>query len=160
MIAKLINFVFSKIAIIYELIQRLHAIVNGYAYGMVKYRKANEPNLSRIQALLNILPALIDESKEFLYALRKFQIKESFFELNDIYHTIVLSIVYTILPKVLLNNVYTFYFVFFMSGVLTPAKHGIRYLKYGCIRSIEHCKHNDHNCVNNNLTKKKRKFKN
>jgi hypothetical protein len=128
-------------------------IIHGYAIGMINYNETNDKNSTRQLLLLNLIPALFEELREYMHDLVNFRFMNAFLELNDVYHTIIVTLVMLFSPKFITNQVYIWYLVFFWSGILTPAKHGLRYLKYGCIRSLNNCKNNEHNCINNYLTR-------
>ena len=139
-----------------ELINRAIQIIHGYSIGMARYREQNDNNLTRTSIILKLLSAIYDEFREYMHDLLNFRFINAFLELNDMFHTIVVGLLMFFLPYSITKKTYIWYLVFFWSGIFTPTKHSLRYLKYGCIRSLNHCRINDHNCINNNLTRKKR----
>ena len=138
-----------------ERIKLAFVIIHGYSLGMTKYRELNDKNITRRLAIQFSLTAINDEFRECMKELKKFKLKQAFYEFFDLYHTLIVALVTIIFPSFIRRKQYIWYLVFFLSGILTPSKHSRRYLKYGCIRNINHCKINDHNCINNNLTRKR-----
>ena len=124
-------------------------IINGYANGMCRYRELNDKDLYCVSLLANFLPAIYGEFRECLRKLTSLKLIDAFLELNDIFHTIITTFLIFLLPNCVTKSKCIWYFVFFSSGVFSPVKHGRRYIKYGCIKTLNLCRANDHNCINN-----------
>ena len=138
-----------------EIIKLAIRILHGYSIGMAKYRELNDKNLTRKLAIQNSLLSINEEFIEYVNDLKKLNLKNAFYELCNVYHTLVVALVSVIFPSYITRKSYIWYLVFFWSGILTPVKHSRRFLKYGCIKSLNRCKINDHNCINNNLTRRR-----
>ena len=130
------------------LITRFFSVLCGYARGMAVYRRDNCERNHRHIFKANV-KALMDELVEAMEEIRHFRCSAFFFEMCDVWHTVVVLIVRAFLPRSTHQSRFLWFTVFFVAGVITPWKHGARYVDHGCIRSFRHCQQGDHLCSNN-----------
>jgi hypothetical protein len=129
-------------------ITRALSVLCGYGTGMALYRRDNcERNHWHIFKV-NIM-ALMDELVEAFDELWHFRCLAFFFEICDVWHTLVVLMIRTFLPRSVHKSKFIWLITFFVAGVITPWKHGARFIDYGCIRSFRHCQQGDHKCSNN-----------
>ena len=130
-------------------IVRFLSVLYGYSTGMAVYRHDNcESN--RWQIFKTNLVAITDELVEAIEEIRHFQCLAFFLEMCDVWHTIVVLMIRTLLPRSFHESSFIWFMAFFLAGVITPWKHGARYVDHGCIRSSRHCQQGDHKCSNKN----------
>lgn len=130
------------------------SVLFGYGAGMVVYHRDNFSERNRLDIFKNTFSALADEFAEAFQELRQFRCSNFLSEICDVWHTVVVLMVRTVLPKAVQNNRSVWCIAFFLAGAVTPWKHGARYLNHGCIRSVVHCRRKDHLCSNSNDTNK------
>lgn len=66
-------------------------------------------------------------------------------EFADMIHAITWIFVF-MLPNIITESKALYVIVFFLAGIITPYKQGVRYIENGCIRSPRNCKAGDHTC--------------
>ena len=110
--------------------------VTAYARGMVAYRTNNWKGRAEAWSMA---AATYDEFIELIEAIVAFESFEVIAELCDVTHGIVNTIALLVLGSWMKNTVV--YRFLYLLCPLTAWKHGDRYLKYGCVRSLNH--HNE-----------------
>lgn len=123
-----------------------------YSIGMSNYtRRNNIKQISfnnKIKLVINVeslWKAFCDESHEFIYEIKNFNLIASLLELGDVWHTFVKYIMGLILPK----NIFVSPFlwaILFLFLLPTSFKHGKRYFWYQCIRNHKNNNNLDHIC--------------
>ncbi|UJR06954.1 hypothetical protein I4U23_011242 [Adineta vaga] len=132
---------------------RFLSVLYGYATGMALYRRDNCERNYWHMVKVNVT-ALMDEFVEVLEEIWYFRWGAFFLEMCDVWHTLVVLFIRTLLPKFLQQSKWIWLMAFFIAGGITPWKHGARYVDQGCIRNARHCQQGDHKCSNSKyLTK-------
>lgn len=113
---------------------RRHVVA--YGRGMVAYRNNNWKGRSEAWSMAS---ATYDEFIELVEAIVACDLREAFAELCDVIHGVVNTVALFLLGSWMKNTVV--YWFLYLLCPLTAWKHGDRYLKYSCVRSLNH--HND-----------------
>jgi len=121
---------------------RIHVVT--YGRGMVAYRTNNWKGRSEAWS---IAFATYDEFIELIEAIVACDLYEAIFELCDVIHGIVNTVALLVLGSYMKNPVV--YWFLYLLCPLTAWKHGDRYLKYSCIRSLNH--HNENGSAKNHV---------
>lgn len=130
----ILSIVWLMVAVWRLLAYRQHVVA--YARGMVAYRTNNWKGRTEAWSMA---AATYDEFIELIEAIIACDLCEAFAELCDVTHGIVNTIALLLLGSWMKNTV-VYQFLYELCP-LTAWKHGDRYLKYGCVRSLNH--HNE-----------------
>lgn len=103
-----------------------------YGLGMVTYRVNNK---SRYEAW-SMAMATYDEFIELIEAIIAREWYEAIAEMCDVIHGIVNTVALFMLGSLMKKT--SVYWIIYILCPLTAWKHGDRYLRYGCTRSINH----------------------
>lgn len=121
-------------------------LVDAYAEGMAMYRTENWKGRGEI---ISMLCALLSEVYEVFEAVIKFQPFEVVAELCDVWHALLCTVSILVLGSWTQSQI-VYYFLYLIAP-LTAWKHGDRYLKYGCVRSLNNHRGTlDHVCTGDN----------
>lgn len=131
---------------IYNWLSFIYQINQNYVNGIVEYIHLNEIRNSRWNVIKTNMYGIYDEAVEVINEILAFNIRNTLYELLDLYHSILIFIVFLVFPKSLWISKDLWNIVFYLSLFATPMKHGIRYSKYHCIRSPPHCMKRTHMC--------------
>ena len=126
-----IGILYLIIAIIRLVVYRRHVI--WYGRGMVAYRISNWEG--RWEAW-SMLLATRDEIREVVEAIIDRDFSGFIAELCDVNHAIIMTIALLLFGSLMKNTIV--YWLFYIICPFTAWKHGERYRKYGCVRSLGH----------------------
>lgn len=129
-----LSIVLLMVAIWRLFIYRRHVVA--YGRGMVAYRSNNWKGRSEAWSMAL---ATHDEFKELIEAIVECEWFEAFEELCDVIHGTVNTVALLLLGSWMKNR--KVYWFLYLLCPLTAWKHGDRYLRYGCVRSLNH--HNE-----------------
>lgn len=121
---------------------RQHVIA--YGRGMVAYRSKNWQGRAEAWSMI---VATWDEFIELVEAIVALDGMEAIAELCDVIHGLVNTTALLVLGTLMKNTVV--YWFLYLLCPLTAWKHGDRYLKYGCVRSLNH--HNQDGSAKNHV---------
>ncbi len=128
---------------------KTHPLFNNfksYINGMITYVYYNEIIQPRYYIIINLIISMFQEIYELLIELIQLKFKNAFIEFADIYHSFIIFICMSLTPKKLWLSSYFWGVIYILSFGIAPYKHGLRFIKHRCIRSIKHCLKADHIC--------------
>lgn len=131
---------------LYKYIIFLYEVKENYITGMVEYINLNEITKSRWYVIKTNILGIYDETIEVINEILCFNIRNIIIELLDLYHSVLILFVFILLPKCYWTNEYVWNIMFYISFIITPVKHGKRYIYNHCIRSSQHCIKRTHIC--------------
>jgi hypothetical protein len=116
---------------------------------MINYVYYNEIKQPRYYIIFNLIISMFQEIYELFSEILQLKFKNSLMEIADIYHSLIIFIFMSITPKKIWLSPYLWGLIYILSLGIAPYKHGFRYIKHKCIRSIQHCLKGDHICNTN-----------
>jgi hypothetical protein len=122
-------------------------VCHNYAIGIAEFQRLNPFESDNLRDTVSTsIKVTMDEVDEMVDEIKAGEWTRAFFEMADVLHSIAVSLILILLPRKWIEAPWIWYVVFVASGIITPMKHGERFIRHGCVRSEKNCASGKHRC--------------